>query len=240
MAFLEFLGILVLAQVTGYGSGFMSIKINNLLVIALGKLWNSGHAMKRYIVSGAIVTAGSILAVFMIFDLTTVVGAGHEILGLAALAVNLIIFYIIGIYHADSRFSQAGVIMEKIVEVTYATGHSLDEEKIKVDTIKNINTTMEAMPESYRVALNLLFFFFDSRFMVFVIGLLNRQLWLNRFINLDTDTQENYFAFWDKNRYLHYAIQALKSLVAFGYYTSPGTWKGIGYGGTLLGRSYWK
>ncbi len=180
------------------------------------------------------------LIAFLIFDLTSVVGAEHEILGIVILGANFIIFYLVGIYHADRRFSQAGPIMEKIVEVTYATGHSLEEEKIRIDTIKNINTTMQAMPESYSVALNLLFFFFDSRLMVFVIGLLNRKLWLNRFINLDKDIQKDYFAFWDKNRYLHYAIQALKSLVAFGYYTSPGTWQGIGYGGTLLGRSYWK
>jgi uncharacterized membrane protein YiaA len=176
----------------------------------------------------------------MIFDLTTVVGAGHEILGLAALAVNLIIFYIVGIYHADKRFSEAGSIMEKIVEVTYATGYSLDEEKIRIDTIKNINSTIQAMPESYRVALDLLFFIFDSRFMVFFIGLLNRRFWPHRFVKLDIEEQREYFDAWEKNRFLHYAVQALKSLIAFGYYTSPGTWKDIGYGGTLLGRSYWK
>ena len=229
-----------MTQVVGYGSGFMTVKINNLLVIAFGKLWNSGHAEKRYVVSGAIVTACYILIIFIIFDLTTVIGPGLEIFGLAVLTAIFIIFYIVGIYHADKRFSEAGPIMEKIVEVTYATGHSLEEEKIRIDTIKNINTTMQAMPESYRVALDLLFFIFDSRFMVFFIGLLNRRLWPHRFVKLDIEEQRDYFDVWEKNRFLHYAVQALKSLIAFGYYTSPGTWKDIGYGGTLLGRSYWK
>jgi hypothetical protein len=240
MAFLEFVGILFLTQVAGYGSGFMTVKINNLLVIAFGKLWNSGHAKKRYIVSGAIVAASYILTVFVIFDFTSVIGLGLEILGLAVLTAIFIIFYIVGIYHADKRFSEAGPIMEKIVEVTYATGYSLDEEKIRIDTIKNINTTMQAMPESYRVALDLLFFFFDSRFMVFLIGLLSRSFWHHRFVELEFHQQKDYFDAWEKNRFLHYAVQALKSLIAFGYYTSPGTWKDVGYGGTLLGRSYWK
>jgi hypothetical protein len=240
MGFLEFAGLLFLTLVAGYGSGFMTVKINNLVVIARGRLWSSGHAMKRFLVSGTIVAAGYILIIFVIFDFTMVVGFGLEILGLAVLVAIFVIFYIVGVYHADNRFNEAKSIMEKVAEMTYATGYSLDEEKIRIDTIKNINTTMQAMPESYRVALYVLFSFFDSRFMVFLIGLLNRKFWHHRFVELDIETQREYFEAWEKTPYLLYAIQALKSLVGFGYYTSPGTWKNVGYGGTLLGRSYWK
>jgi len=34
MAFPEFVAILFLTQLAGYGAGFMTLKINNLLVIA--------------------------------------------------------------------------------------------------------------------------------------------------------------------------------------------------------------
>jgi hypothetical protein len=238
--FVNFAFILFLTQLGAFIAGFLSVKINNLLIIIFGKLWSSGHAEKRYAVSGAIITILYFLIILFFVNLTTLMDAGLEIFGLVVLTAILIEFYVFGIYFADRRFSEAEIIMEKIVEATYAKGYSLDEEKIRVDSIKNINSTLQAMPESYKVALGLLFFIFDSAFMVFFIGLANKRIWSHRFIELELSQQEEYFKFWEKDRYLHYAVQALKSLVAFGYYTSPGTWNDIGYGGTLLGRSYWK
>jgi hypothetical protein len=240
LQFIDFVIILLSTQLSGFGAGFLSVKINNLLVIRFGKLWSSGHAEKRYVVSGAIVTAVYFLIIFLFVDFSTFISDDLQIFGLVVLAAIFIEFYVIGIYFADRRFSEAEIIMKKIAEATYATGYSLDEERIRVDTIKNVNTTLQAMPESYKVALDLLFFIFDSAFMVFFIGLVHKKLWRRRFINLKLTQQKEYFDFWEKDRYLHYAVQALKSLIGFGYYTSPGTWNDIGYGGTLLGRSYWK
>jgi len=238
--FVEFVIVLFLTQLAAFTAGFMSVKINNLLVILFGKLWSSGHAERRYVISGSILTAIYFLVVFFFVDLTALIGVDLEIFGLVVLTVIFVEFYLVGIHLADKHFSEAEIIMEKVVEVTYATGYSLGEEKIRVDTIKNVNTTLQAMPESYKVALDLLFFVFDSAFMVFFIGLVHKKFWPHRYINLKLTQQKEYFDFWEKDRYLHYAVQALKSLVAFGYYTSPGTWNDIGYGGTLLGRSYWK
>ena len=65
MAFPEFVAILFLTQLAGYGAGFMTLKINNLLVIA-------------------------------------------------------------------QRFGEADIIMNKMVEATYATGYSLDGEKFEL------------------------------------------------------------------------------------------------------------
>jgi hypothetical protein len=239
MEFLDFLAILLITAI-GYPAGFMTVKINNLLVIAFGKLWSSGHAQKRYIPIGVIIAACYTLVAFRIVDFTAFTDPPFQMLGPLILTTIFSGLYAVGIYHADKRFGKIGDIMEAIIKLTYASGNSPDEKEIRNDTIKNANCTLEAMPESNKEALELLFFVFDSGFMVFFISLSSGRLRARRFIRLCSEQQMEYLEKWAKNTQLYYAIQALKSLIGFSYYTSPRTWKDVGYSGTLLGRSYWK
>jgi len=73
---------------------------------------------------------------------------------------------------------------------------------------------------------------------VFFISLSSGRFRVGRFINLDPKEQEEYFETWSNNSYLYYAVQALKTMIGFSYYTSPGTWKAIDYSGTFLAGSY--
>jgi hypothetical protein len=239
MQFFDFQVILLMTPIIGYLAGFMTVKINYLLVIVLGKLWTSGHAKKRYILIGIIITACYIAVVMVVFDFTTFNDPVFQRIGPIIVTIVFAGLYFFGIYHSDMRFKDAIIIMNKIIEVTYAKGDSPAERKIRKDTQENAKGILDAMPVSNNHALSLLLFVFDSAMMVFIVSLISGSFRVRRFINLGRTEQEDYFEAWATNEYLYYAVQALKSLIGFSYYTSPGTWTEIGYSGTLLARSYW-
>ncbi len=238
MQILDFQIILLMTPIIGYLAGFMTIKINYLLVIVTGKLWTSGHAKKRFIVTGIIVTVCYIIIIMTIFD-STFKDPMLQTIGPATVTIVFAGLYAVGVFHSDMRFNDTESIMNNIIEVTYATGNSPAEKRIREDTQENAKAILDAMPISNSHALRLLLFVFDSATMVFLVSLSGGRFRARRFVNLGRTEREEYFETWATNEYLYYAVQALKSLVGFSYYTSPGTWTEIGYNGTLLGRSYW-
>lgn len=231
MDFVNFLLVLAITAFTGYSAGFMTVKINNLLVITLGKLWSSGHAKKRYIPVGFALTFYYIVVILAMFNFVTAV---EPVIFVAVFSC----LYSAGIYHADKRFSESILIMNQIIKITYATGDSSEEVKIRECTQKNALSILSSMPESNRHALELLFFTFDSAFMVFFISMITGRLRSGRFIDLEYPEQEEYFQTWADNSYLFYAVSALKSFIGFSYYSCPGTWDNIGYNGKALVGSY--
>lgn len=238
MQFLDFLVILSITAVAGYLAGFMTVKINNLLVIVLGKLWSSGHAKKRYIPIGITVVSCYIVIILLVIDNTASTDPAFQTLEIVILTAIFSGLYAVGIYHADKRFKDAVIVMNHMIRVTYAKGDSPEEKKILDDTKKNAKAILDSMPKSNSHALSLLFFVFDSAMMVFFISLSSGRFRVDRFINLDPKEQEKYFETWSNNPYLYYAVQALKTMIGFSYYTSPGTWKAIDYNGTFLAGSY--
>jgi hypothetical protein len=234
----DFQVILLVTPIIGYLAGFMTVKINYLLVIVSGKLWTSGHAKKRFIVTGITVTACYITIIMMIFDFTTINDQTLQMIP----AIITIVFaglYAVGIFHSDMRFKDTDTVMNNIIMVTYATGNSPLEIQIRKDTQNNAKSILDGMPISNNHALRLLLFVFDSAMMVFLVSLSKGRFRVRRFVNLGSTERKEYFETWATNEYLYYAVQALKSLVGFSYYTSPGTWTEIGYNGKLLSRSYW-
>jgi hypothetical protein len=239
MQLLDFQIILLVTPIIGYLAGFMTVKINHLLVIVSGKLWTSGHAKKRFIVTGIIVTACYITIIVMIFDFATINDPTLQTIVLAIITIVFAGLYAVGIFHSDMRFKDTETIMNNIIEVTYADGNSPLEIQIRKDTQNNAKSILNAMPISNNHALRLLLFVFDSAMMVFLVSLSSGRFRVRRFVNLGSTERKEYFETWATNEYLYYAVQALKSLVGFSYYTSPGTWTEIGYNGKLLSRSYW-
>ena len=97
MQFLDFLVILSITAVAGYLAGFMTVKINNLLVIVLGKLWSSGHAKKRYIPIGITVVSCYIVIILLVIDNTASTDPAFQTLEIVILTAIFSGLYAFGI-----------------------------------------------------------------------------------------------------------------------------------------------
>ena len=245
MQYFDFLIMLILSVITGYITGFMTVKVNNLLIILSGKLWSSGHAKKRYILTTAVIgfSFGMILLLYYGINFQSEPSSIYEIIVCITAFTSL---HILGIYYADNGFKKALIIIEKIAYAVYVDnnekdndGENKDEEnKIISKTIENIKDILNAMPISNKHAVHLLFFVFNSAFMVFLISLIGGNVRTKQFIDLGSSHRKKYIMIWINNKYLSLAVQAMKVFLNFSYYTIPETWNDIPYNGTAFARSY--
>lgn len=231
MATHELTLFLVSSLLIGYGAGFLTVKINHLLVIFLGKLWSSGNAQRRYILVGGIAT---FLYGVMIFYQTN-----NFVLALIFVVVFTVLF-ISGIKHAMHRFDQYLDVLNALIQSLFPKEDLNDDkhEALLADTSKISQEMLESMRKSQLESLKILFFFFDSVFAVFFISLIKGKLKFSRFINLSKEDQVDYMHIWAATEGLNLGPVALKALIGYSYYTSHLSWDKIGYRGEVLRRSY--
>jgi hypothetical protein len=233
------------ASAAGYISGYGTVRINYFLVILLGKAWSSGHARKRYIPIGAYATiVYFILAAHLLYPEY----------GYIAKAITVPVFvglYALGVLHSERRYKDSLAIMDKLIGAMYYMPDqkpsqqppSDDESKQAIDDACRIaRDILAAMPTSNVEILKVLFLTFDSRTAVFFTSLGSGTLKFRRFTGLKRAEQIEYIRQWSENNYLFYAIQGIKSLMSFSYYSSHHSWaiSGIPYDGNFLRRSYLK
>jgi len=232
MAGYDMLIVIFATFIAGYLAGFMTVKINHILVIALGKIWTSGNGQHRYIPIGAAISAvylGVLICVVKDF----------EFYFYLLLFLSFVGLYFAGVKHATKRFGDSIEIMEKIIELTYLLDENDEKQKQAVrDAQAFSKEILGAMPPSISEALLLLFFFFDSAFAVFFVSLVNGRFTSTRFIELSKNEQLDYIEAWASNPFLFVAIQAIKGLIGFSYYTGKNTWDAIEYNGKMLRNSY--
>ena len=231
MATHELTLFLVSSLLIGYGAGFLTVKINHLLVIFLGKLWSSGNAQRRYILVGCIAT---FLYGVMIFYQTN-----NFVLALVFVVVFTVLFTS-GIKHAMHRFNQYIDVLNALIQSLFPREDLNDDkhEALLTDTSKISQEMLESMRKSQLESLKILFFFFDSIFAVFFISLIKGKLKFSRFINLSKEDQVDYMHIWAATEGLNLGPVALKALIGYSYYTSHLSWDKIGYRGEVLRRSY--
>lgn len=231
MATHELTLFLVSSLLIGYGAGFLTVKINHLLVIFLGKLWSSGNAQRRYILVGGIAT---FFYGVMIFYQTN-----NFVLALIFVVVFTVLF-ISGIKHAMHRFDQYIDVLNALIQSLFPKEDLNDDkhEALLADTSKISKEMLESMRKSQLESLKILFFFFDSIFAVFFISLIKGKLKFSRFINLSKEDQVDYMHIWAATEGLNLGPVALKALIGYSYYTSHLSWDKIGYRGEVLRRSY--
>jgi len=225
------LTLLVSSLLIGYIAGFLTVKINHLLVIFLGKLWSSGNAQRRYILVGGIAT--------VIFGAAAYYQINDFKLPLIFAAVFAVLF-LVGIKHAMYRFSQYIEILDALIQSLFPKEDPNDDQHdaLLADTSKISQQMLESMRKSQLESLKILFFFFDTIFAVFFISLTKRKLRFSRFINLSKKDQVDYIHIWAATEGLNLGPVALKALIGYSYYTSPLSWEKIGYRGEVLRRSY--
>jgi hypothetical protein len=248
-----FLAICIaIAVASGYLGGYATVRINQLLVILLGRAWTSGRARKRY----NLMMAYS--AIIYLIALVAFLYPGEH---LAIKLVSVAIFagqFVIGIKHAEKRYKQALDIMDRIIKAMFHTSLSepastlavynkharhdnqrgQEEEAAIRDALRISKDILDAMPKSNAETLKVLFLFLDSRTAVFIISLSAGKWRFRRFSELSWQEQQDYLDTWNENSFLFYAIQGIKSLVSFSYFSSPNSWQNIGYNGDFLRWSY--
>ena len=221
---------LLIAICGGFLSGFLSVKVNHLLVIITGRLLSSGHAQRRYIIIG---TAATVL----FFILYLVFTSSSGLLFGIVLSVIFAACFTVGIFFAEKRFSEALLILHQIISAMYTD--SLNGNEITDDAFSISSQTLDEMLPSNKEAFLLLVMFFDSRFTVFFISLfVGRYLSTERFIHMSPADQDKYLETWASNQYLSLIVQALKSITSLTYFTSHLSWHQIDYQGEVLKRSY--
>ena len=224
--------IIYFSPIFEYFAGFLTVKINHLLIIRRGKLWSSGNAQQRYFligVLGSVVFA--ILMPFFVNDpklmlVMTLVFAGT---------------FAIGIKHAMRRFSQYEEILEGLIQSLFPKDESTgpDHDKLLKDTLEISTEMLDSMQKSYAESLKILFFVFDAVFTVFFFSLIfRRKFRLSRFKNLEPHEQVEYMDIWESTTFLNLIPIALKALIGYSYYSSPLSWDEITYNGEVLRRSY--
>lgn len=224
------LSYLLIALITGFLSGFLTVKINHILIIVTGKLQTSGNAQGRYIVVGI---ASSILFFILYYFLTSNPDLIYGIIFTAIYAA----LYTVGVVIAQNRFKQSYKILKMIIAAMYTD--SPNGNQITSDAFRISKQMLDNIPTANKEAILLLVFVFDSRFAVFFISLLfGRRFMIKRFIYMNSGEQDQYLDTWSTAIGLSLAVQALKSIVGFAYYTSNLSWNQIGYEGNVLKRSY--
>lgn len=229
----DILIIFFVTSISAYLAGFMTVKMNHLLVIVLGKIWTSGHGQQRYVVVGA-----SMSTVY----LAILIGLFEDFIFhfYVLLFLTFVGLYVAGLKHAEKRSSQVIFdIIPKMIELVYLFDKNDELQQKAIHDAKVFSKkVIFSMPKSTGEALQLLFFFFDSRMAVFFVSIINGRFRVSRFINLSEEDQIHYVESWANNPYLFVAMQAIKGLMGFSYYTSEHSWESIKYNGKLLSNSY--
>jgi hypothetical protein len=227
---------LAIGATAGIGVGYGTVRLNQLLVVVLGKAWSSGRARQRYILISiyAAIVYFIILAYYLYPDQ-----------GYVAKAISVPVFvvlFLLGVYLADKRYGASESIMFRIIEAMYDSSRFAEGDSAAAirDACRTAKGVLEAMPKSNSEILRVLFLVFDSRTAVFFVSLSAGEAKFARFVELKPADQIAYIRNWIDNPFLFYAMQGLKSLVNFSYYSNQSGCNsaGIPYDGNFLRRTY--
>ena len=135
------------------------------------------------------------------------------------------------------RLKERNRIMREVLRTAIPKGGIIPPGADDVDAIGSVEDFFERTPSTFSIALTIILFVFDSRFIVFALT----GKW-KRFVDLDDDNsnkastreKRKYMEAWESNPHFLSIIQVLKFLACFGYYTKKEVWKHIDYEGPLL------
>lgn len=133
----------------------------------------------------------------------------------------------------ERRLKERDRIVTEVVNASFPKGGAIPPSAMEVNAAQTVIELFGKIPALFRNGLTLLLFAFDSRLLVFSLV----RKW-SRFIELDSDrtsTREKrkYMEVWESTPFLFNAIQILKLLSSFGYYTKAPVWKTFDYQGPL-------
>ena len=131
------------------------------------------------------------------------------------------------------RLRERNRIVRDLVATTFPKGGAIPPGASEVDSAALVESLFKKIPKLFDDALTILFFVFDSRFLV--LAFTGR---FKRFVDLDGDervTSEKlkYLQAWNSNSFLVSIVQVLRVTGSYGYYTRPQVYKLLDYGGPM-------
>lgn len=222
--------------ILGFLVGFLSVKVNHVLIILLGRLFSSGTASQRYIATG-------LLASLVVFVAAKSWYPDLDLLGAILSSVAFLGFFGIGVWDAQRRFStlEYRKILEAVLDTFFPDQDELPG-ALKLSSSATSQRLLDSAPESMRAAVRLFLVVFDSRTMVFLVSFRHGKLTWKRFIDLPskppTNGRARYLQDWRDDPLLSYGAHVFRILFTYTYYIKDDVWPHVHYNGELLRRSY--
>jgi len=134
---------------------------------------------------------------------------------------------------SGQRLRERNRIVRDLVATTFPKGGALPPGASEIDSAGLVESLFEKIPPLFDDALSILFFAFDSRFLV--LAFTGR---FKRFVDLDGEDEttlekQKYLEAWNSNPYLVSIAQILRMTASYGYYTKPQVYKLLDYVGPM-------
>jgi hypothetical protein len=131
------------------------------------------------------------------------------------------------------RLRERNRIVKDLVATAFPKGGAIPPGASEVDSAALVGSLFNKIPKLFDDALTILFFVFDSRFLV--LAFTGK---FKRFVDLDDDegvTSEKlkYLQAWNSNSFLVSIAQVLRVTASYGYYTRPQVYKVLDYAGPM-------
>lgn len=219
--------------VIGFIAGFLTVKVNYILIVLLGRLFSSGTEWWRYLATGLLAS----LAVFVIATLQ------YPDLGLFLRAASSLVFlgvFGLGAWLAQRRFGTPEYqrIIVAVLDTIFPDNQDDLPGAVKISSVVTAQKLLQSMPDSTRAAIRLFSVIFDSRTIVFFVNFKRGDLTWKRFVELDTREKRSYLDDWRADPLLSFGAHIFRILSSHSYYLKPETWEYVDYNGQLLRRSY--
>jgi len=129
----------------------------------------------------------------------------------------------------SQKIRERNKIIEEVVKTMYPKGGAIQPGASEIGSAKVVENLLTKIPALYCDALTMLFFVFDSRFLVLVFT----GKW-RRFVQLDDSEKLKYVEAWESNSFLSGAAEVFNLTTAYSYYTNRDVYERIGYNGPMI------
>lgn len=216
----------------GLVAGFISVKINLVLLVLLGRLFTSGRATRRYFV----IAFFGFLAAFAALSPSTSLDSETIIVSSVLFSLWLLLGELIG--HRATRLKDFRHIISAVLDTSFPKDYYHFPGAVDISSVNTSETLVQRMPYSLSIGLKLFVAIFDSRTMVFLGSLRRGKLRWKRFVNLSSKDRREYLNYWRFTSQLSIGAHILRILTSYAYYVKDQTWPHLGYSGHLLEWSY--
>jgi hypothetical protein len=218
--------------IIGLVAGFLSVKINLVLIILLGRLFSSGTANRRYFV----VAFFGFLSSFAWLGYYAALDTTSSLLSSLLFSIFLLLGALIG--QRTTRLGEFRNIMTAVLDTSFPSGYHNFPGAVTISSVATSETLVHRMPYSLSTGLQLLLATFDSRTMVLLLSLRNGKLRWKRFVELSSKDRTEYLNSWRHDRQFSTGAHIIRTLTSYAYYVKPQTWPFLDYDGNLLRWSY--
>lgn len=225
-------GVELALAIIGLIVGFISVKINLVLIVLEGRLFSSGRATGRYFV----IAFFGFLAAFAGLGVSSSLDFATIVVSSVLFSLYLLLGEFIG--HRTTRLKDFRQIISAVLDTSFPEGYHGFPGAVAISSVSTSEMLVHRMPDSLSVGLQLFIAVFDSRTMVFLGSLRRGKLRWKRFVNLSKMDRTEYLNYWRYTSQLSVGAHIIRTLTSYAYYVKDQTWPLLKYNGHLLKWSY--